>query len=89
MSRPSQFTLAYLLCEFVWIAAALACFTQIFVFPVWGQIGLYMLGMICLCAAMGGMFRQMATGFWCGVVIFGIMALLLASALVITGSPLP
>lgn len=89
MTHPRQFTLAYLFCEFVWIAAALACFTQIFAFPLWGQIGLYMLGMICLCAAMGGLFREMAIGFWCGVVIFAIMAALLVSALVIAGTHLP
>jgi hypothetical protein len=81
MDERHQFTLGYLFWEIFWIAATLACLTQMFDVPTWAQIVLNLLGTICVCAAIGGLFGKMANGFWVGVAVTVSIGLLLAPLL--------
>jgi hypothetical protein len=81
MNRPHQFTLAHLFWETFWIAAALACFVQMPGMPSGLRVALNLLGVVCACAAIGGLFGKMSNGFWVGVALAVCFGLLFAPLL--------
>lgn len=69
MSRPHQFSLAYLFLELFWIALTLGCATQAFRLPEsldndYVQAGLLAITGLFLGTAIGGLFGRMTFGFF-------------------------
>jgi hypothetical protein len=74
MKRARQFTLSYLLLETLWIAAALACFTQIAYVPRELQIVFLVYGTLFSAVAIGGLVEGMPAAFWVGGLLLLVTA---------------
>ena len=73
MADRWQFSLGYFLLEVFWIAAAFGAILQAIRYPrsheADVQVLLSIAGITCAGAAVGGLFRDMATGFWLALVL--------------------
>ena len=69
MAIARQFSLSYLLLEISWIAAALGCFSQLRYAPREWQPVLLVYGTLFAGIALGGLFKQLATGYWLGIAL--------------------